>query len=683
MKCVSFALFLSLTLAVPAAAPPGHSGVEPASFDKSCKPCDDFWRYANGGWVDKNPIPARHSTWGTVSVLVEANRERLRTILEAAALSKAAAGSNERKIGDFYSSCMDTASIDSAGLQPVKPYLDRIARIATPADVATAAIGFQQISLQAGRPGAPVPSVGPLLIGVTQDYKNSSETLADLDAGGLSLPEREYYFKTDEKSQGIRDEFVRHVAAMLVLSGVKAENAATQAQSVLTFETALAESRLTLVARRDPNSSYHKMDWAGVEALAPGFNWQALIKVLGIPPAQPVNVSEPKFVERLQAQLTQAPVEDWKTWLRWRVLRTAAYGLAKPFEDEAFRFDKILTGVTEPLPRWQRCATAADGALGEALGELFVRKHFPAKAKARMSELVENLRAALREEIENSAWMAAETRKNAIAKLTSFRSKIGYPDRWRDYSKVSIAPGSYLDNIRSATAASRAHDFNKVGKPLDRNDWGMTPPTVNAYYDPLMNEIAFPAGILQPPLFDLDADDAVNYGAIAAVIGHEMGHGFDDQGAKFDAEGNLKNWWTPADLEQFEARGQCVVQQFDSIDVGEGLRHNGKLVVGEALGDLGGLTLALKAYRRALEGKPGPVLDGFTAEQRFFLSFTRLWAASERPAVRRLRLNTDPHPLAKFRANGTLQNMPDFHRAFQCKPGDAMVRPAGKQCKLW
>ena len=656
------------------------SGIDTASLDTKCKPCDDFWRYANGGWIDKNPIPARNSVWGTMSVMTEANRERLRTILEAAALTKSA-DPNARKIGDFYTSCMDTTAIDAAGLGPIQPDLDRIARIATPADVAATVTGFQQLGLQIATRGG--GGVGPFGISGTQDYKQSTETIANIGAGGLSLPERDYYFKTDDKSKNIRNEFLRHVAATLTLAGDSADAATAGAESILKFETALAEVTPNNVQRRDPNSRYHKMDWTAAAALAPGFDWKALVKSLDLPADQPVNVDEPEFLKRVQAQLTAAPVADWKTWLRWRVLRSASASLAKPFEDEAFRFEKLLTGVTEPLPRWQRCANVVDGAMGDALGEMFVAKHFPSRAKARMNELVENLRATLKEEIEHSAWMAPETRKNAVAKLSSFQSKIGYPDRWRDYSKVSITPKSFLANVRAAASANRAYQLAKIGKPLDRNDWGMSPPTVNAYYNPTKNEIAFPAGILQPPLFDLEADDAVNYGAIAAVIGHEMGHGFDDQGSKFDAEGNLKNWWTPADRTQFETRAQCVVDHFNSIDVGEGLRHNGKLVVGEALGDLGGVTLALHAYRRSLNGKPGPVLDGFTAEQRFFLAFGRVWGSVQRPAAMRLRLNTDPHPLSKYRANATLQNLPDFHKAFQCKLGDAMVRPPETQCRMW
>lgn len=661
----------------------GHrSGIDAAALDTQCKPCDDFWKYVNGVWVEKNPIPARYSTWGTMAVMADANRERLHAILESAAASKANAGSTERKVGDFYASCMDTAAIDAAGINPIKPDLDRIARIKTNSDVAPAIVALQGNGMQIGVRGGG-GGIGPFGVVAIQDAKNSTATIANIGAGGLSLPERDYYLKTDDKSKKIRAEFVQHAAKLLTLAGDASDAAEAEAQSILKFETTLAEATMNNVQRRDPDARYHKMTWAGVAELAPSIDWKLLAKTLDLPAADPVNVSEPEFLKRVDSQLQSAPVETWKTWLRWRILRSSAANLAKPFADEDFRFQTVLTGVAEPLPRWQTCANTIDTAMGDALGEVFVQKHFPAAAKKRMDELVENLRATLKENIENSNWMAAGTKKNAIAKLGAFHSKIGFPDKWRDYSKLTIASNAYFANVRAAGSANRAYQLSKIGKPLDRNDWGMTPPTVNAYYNPGKNEIAFPAGILQPPLFDMTADDAVNYGAIGAVIGHEMGHGFDDQGSKFDAEGNLKNWWTAEDRKQFDTRAQCVVDQFNKIEVGDGLHHNGKLVLGEALGDLSGLNLAYQAYHRSLGGKPGPVLEGFTADQRFFIAFARVWGSTMRPEATRLRLNTDPHPLAKFRANGTLQNMPEFQRAFGCKPGDPMVRATSQQCHLW
>jgi predicted metalloendopeptidase len=662
-----------LTLCLAATLPAQKSGIDKAGLDTSCKPCDDFWRYANGGWIDKNPIPARFARWGTMAVVNEGNRERLKTILESAEASKAAAGTPERQIGDLYGACMDTAAIDARGVQPIQAELDKVAAIRDVAGLKAALVEFQKAA-----------TIGPFGIYAQPDLKNSKEMIANVGAGGISLPDRDYYFKDDARSRQIREEFLKHVEKIFTLLGEKPETAAAGARTVMQFETALAGAMMTNVQRRDPYARYHKMDLAGLNALTPAFDWKPVLKLFDLPETTPLNATEPEFLKKFNAQLTAAPLEDWKTWLRWRLVNGAADYLSKPFRDAEFAFSgTVLTGVKEQLPRWQQCANTVDRTLGDALGQVFVAKYFPPAAKQRMQQLVENLRAALREQLQNAEWLEPETRKNAVAKLNAFVAKIGYPDRWRDYSKVRIDRGAFYESIRAAALNNRMYQIGKIGKPIDRNDWGMTPPTVNAYYNPAMNEIAFPAGILQPPLFDMTADDAVNYGAIGAVIGHEMGHGFDDQGSKFDAEGNLKNWWTPEDRKKFEARAACIIDEYNTLEVGDGLHHNGKLVVGEALGDLGGLTLAYKAYHRALQGKPGPVLDGFTADQRFFLSFARVWAAEDRPESMRLRLNTDPHPLPKWRAIGTLQNMPEFQKAFGCKPGDPMVRPAEKQCKLW
>jgi predicted metalloendopeptidase len=666
--------FLSLAVCLTSWLYGQNSGIDRASLDPSCKPCQDFWRHANGGWLDRNPIPARYPSWGTMALMQESNRERLRAILEAAALSKAAAGSSERKIGDFYASCMDTAAIDARGIEPLKPELDRVARISSTKDLSAAINHFQRYA-----------AIGPFNLIALQDLKNAKEMIANIGTGGISLPDRDYYLKDDPKSRQIRDEFVKHVAKMLELLGAKPETAAESARQILTFETALAEAMMTNVQRRDPYARYHRMDLDGVKALAPSHDWKQLLDEFQVRISTPVNVNEPEFLKRFERQLTSVKLEEWKTWLRWRLVDASAARLSKPFFDQDFHFHRVvLTGVKEQLPRWQTCSLAVDSSLGDALGEVFVKKHFPPESKRRMNELVENLRATLREELGNADWLTSETKQNAVTKLNAFVAKIGYPDRWRDYSAVKISRESYLENVRAAGVNNKLYRLAKIGKPIDRNDWGMTPPTVNAYYSPLMNEIAFPAGILQPPMFDAGADDAVNYGAIGAVIGHEMGHGFDDQGSKFDSGGNLKNWWMPDDRKKFEQRAGCIIDQYSGIEGVEGLKHNGKLVVGEALGDLGGLTLAYRAYRRSLRGKPEPPeIDGFTADQRFFLAYARVWSTQYRPEAARLRIQTDPHPLPKARTNGTLANMPEFHRAYGCKPGDAMVRPPEKQCKLW
>ncbi len=667
LRFLPLLLLTGLTLA----AQPLKSGIDTAAIDKTCKPCDDFWRYVNGAWLDKNPIPASKPSWGTMSGMTEGNRERLKVILESAAAARARTGSNEQKIGDFYSACMDTARREALAFKPIARELDLVRNVATRDDLKALLIEFL-------RTGVPVP----FGIGASPDLKNANDVVAYISVNAISLPDRDFYFRDDPRSVKIREEFVSHVDRTLGLAGIEPQGAG---RTILDFETRNAQVMMTLVQRRDPYARYNKMDLAGLNALSPGFDWKLVLRTLSVPESTTLIVGEPASVKFFHQQLESVPVDTWKLWLQWRVLKGAGPLLHSVLETEDFRFDgAVLNGVREQLPRWQRCTAAVDQALGEALGELYVKKHFPPAAKKRMNELVENLRATLREELEAAAWMDDETRKNAITKLNAFQAKIGYPDKWRDYSNVIVRRDNLLESTRSASLAARARNLAKIGQPVDRNEWGMTPPTVNAYYSPLKNEIAFPAGILQPPMFDMEADDAANYGAIGSVIGHEMGHGFDDQGSKFDFSGNLKNWWKPEDRKKFETRAQCVIDQFNTMDVGENLRHNGRLVVGEALGDLGGVTIAFKAYKRSLRGKPAPpVLDGFTPDQRFFLAFARVWGTQHRPEAMRMRLQTDPHPLAKFRANGTLMNLPEFHNAFACKAGDAMVRPPAQQCKLW
>lgn len=675
MRPTRLLALVTLTSVLSAQTPaPLQSGIDIHGLDKSCKPCEDFYRYANGTFLDKNPIPARYSNWGTFGMLAEANRERLRTILEAAAASKAPAGSSERRIGDFYTSCMDTATIDARGFKPVEAELKMVAGISSRAELAQALNNLQK---------AQAASLFGLFS--SPDAKNTSQIVLYLSAGGLSLPDRDYYFRDDEKSREIREQFAKHAARMFQLLGEDAAASTAAAHTVLAFETERAAVRLTRADRRNPDKTYNKMDLASLEKASPSFDWKGFLANNHIPATTTIIVSEPKAVEQFEQQLAHADLNTWRTWLRWVVVRNAATELSKPFYDEDFAFQQtVLNGVKEQRPRWQVCATATDALLGDTLGEVFVKKHFPPEAKRRMLELVENLRAALREELTNATWLEASTKQNALKKLNAFYPKIGYPDRFRDYAEVRISAQDYFGNARGASIADRQYNLAKIGKPFDRNDWSMTPPTVNAYYSPLRNEIAFPAGILQPPFFDLKADDAANYGAIGAVIGHEMGHGFDDQGSKYAADGSLTNWWTDTDRKKFDARAQCIIDEFNTLEVGGGLpNHNGKLVTGEALGDLGGVTLAFKAYQRSLKGKPAPVIDGFTGEQRFFLAFARVWARHFRPEAARLRIQTDPHPLDRWRAIGTLQNVPEFHKAFQCKLGDPMVRPPEKQCKLW
>jgi endothelin-converting enzyme/putative endopeptidase len=669
-----FAVFLCL-IGVCLCQQASRSGIDRASFDTSCKPCEDFWRYANGGWMDKNPIPARFPSWGPASVLAEKTRADLREILETAAKDTAAdAGSNRRKVGDLYSTCLDTQAIDALGTKPLQPYLDRVAAVSSVKELAAALIAAQEVA-----------AIGPYGLFPLGDLKNAEEVILYIDSSGLSLPDRDMYFKDDARSKMIRDEFLKHVARMMELLGDKPETTAAEAQTVMAFESKLAEATRTVVQRRDIPAMYHKADFAGLSAMTPDFDWKPLFSALHLSTSLPINVTTPEFMARFNQQLTAAPLADWKTWMRWRLLSATAGRLAKPLYDENFHFrSTILNGVTEQQPRWHTCTGVVDNSLGEVLGQLYVAKYFPPDAKKRATDLVENLRAALGEQVQGSTWLADETKKNAAAKLAAFLPKLGYPDQWRDYSGLPIDRKSYFENMRASNNFERRRQFAKIGKPVDRMEWQMTPPTLNAYYNPLLNEVVFPAGILQPPFFDPAADDAVNYGAVGAVIGHEMGHGFDDQGSKFDARGNMKDWWTAADQKSFTERTACTIEQYDSIDIGGGVHHKGKLVVGEAMGDLNGLKLAYRAYQRSLRGKPAPpVIDGFTGDQRFFLAFARLWGSQLRPEALNMLINTDPHPVPKFRCNATLQNMPEFHKAFQCKAGDPMVRPADKQCSLW
>ena len=686
---LALSVFLAASLSGQTAT---HSGIHREDMDVTCKPCTDFWRYVNGGWIDKNPIPARSSAWGPGAVLSEANVERMRLILEAAAADRTAApGSNLRKMGDLYASCMDTAAIDARGLTPLDADFRRIAAIQNTSDLGAVLSGFQRIGRPYGANNGVVAGSFRLTSGI--DPKNSSRVIArvvERDGSGrvpssiLSMPDRDYYLKKDAKSQEVRDAFVQHVAKMLALAGTPADAAARQAGTVLAFETTLAQSVMNNAERRDPEKTYHLMDVAALNTLTPHFDWTQLLREVGLPSSTPINVAEPELLKTFEAQLASVATDDWKVWLRWRTLAISAPYLAKPVADESFHFSStVLNGIQESRPRWQPCAQMVDRDLSDALGQAYVEKYFPPEAKRRMLQLVENLRAAMREEIEQAAWMTPATKKNAVVKLTALKVKVGYPDKWRDYSTLVVSRDTYFENVRTAWTHGQHYEIAKIGQPVNRTDWGMTPPTVNAYSNSSQVEIAFPAGILQPPYFDMSADDAANYAAIGAVIGHEMGHQFDDGGSKYDAKGELKNWWAPEDRKEFDARAACVVDQFNTLDVGEGLRHNGQLVLGEALGDLGGLETAYKAYQRSLAGKPAPILDGFTGDQRFFVGFARVWGTQLRPEAMRLQLNTNPHPLSKFRAIGTLQNMPEFQRAFQCKAGDAMVRPPQQQCRLW
>lgn len=671
------ALLLALTLGLVALAQTGGGygrGYDVSRMDKSAAACTDFYQFANGNWVNTTEIPAAFSSWGSFNILAENNRKTLREILdEVSKKQDLKKGSPEQKIGDFYASCTDEAKIEAEGAKPLQPELARIEKIKDLKDFQAAVAALHSMG---------VPTL--FGFGSLPDLKNSSQVIGFAGQGGLSLPNRDYYTKTDEKSQKLRADFVAHMTRMFELLGDAPDKAGANAQTVMRIQTRLAESSRTPVELRDPTTQYHIMGLAKLGELTPNFSWADYFKGLGVG-AGDINVAHPEFFQALNKTLTDVPVNDWKTYLRWHLVNAAAPTLSSKFETENFNFyGKTLQGRKEQYPRWRRCVAATDANLGEVLGQVYVARAFTPASKARMQTLVNNLTNAFRARLLKLDWMSDTTRKEAIAKLDAFKQKIGYPDKWIDYTRLDIDRGSYAQNVLRASAFEQARDFAKIGKPVDRTEWGFTPPTVNAGYNPLNNDISFPAGILQAPFFNPDADDAINYGAIGAVIGHELTHGFDDSGANFDASGNLRIWWTPDDKKKFDDRAECVINQFGAYEVEPGLKMTGKLVSGESIADLGGLYVAYDAFQKSLEGKPRPAnIDGYTPEQRFFLGWAQVWASKYTPEAARLQAQSDPHPLSRFRVNGPLSNMPSFAAAFQCKAGDPMVRPEKDQCRIW
>jgi putative endopeptidase len=649
------------------------AGFDVSHMDKTCKPCDDFYQYVNGTWMKDNPIPAEYPMWGSGVIVLDNNQKQLRTILEQAAANQSAApGSNEKKVGDFYASCMDTAAVNAQGAKPLDGEFAEIAAL--------------------GDKDALVPliahlhsrNVGALFaFASTQDLKDSSRVIGEADQGGLALPDRDYYTRTDDESKKLREQYVQHVTKMLTLAGDAPEKSATEAKTILAIETSLAGASLTNVQLRDPEIQYHIMGLTQLGELTPHFSWPKYFAAAGHSELKEINVGQPDFFKEMDKQIAGHSLDDWKTYLRWHAIHQAAPTLSEPIVEENFDFNaRTLAGAKELRPRWKRCSGATDIYLGEALGQVYVAKYFPPEAKAQVLDLVHNLIAALNDDIPTLAWMGPETKKAAIEKLQAFGLKIGYPDKWRDYSALQIDRNSYAANVMRAAQFESARDLNKIGKPVDRAEWGMTPPTVNAYNNTQLNEIVFPAGILQSPFFDPKRDAAFNYGAIGSIIGHEITHGFDDEGAKFDLHGNMKNWWTDKDLKEFQSRGDCIAKQFDGYVVEGDLHMNGKLVEGESIADLGGLTIAYVAYQKYLAAHPGKTdANGFTPVQRFFLGYADAWKTNIRPEMAKLQANTDPHPLPKYRANGSVSNMAEFAKAFGCKKGDAMVR--GEACKIW
>ena len=679
MRLVHRGLAFTFALATSAAAqtsavPIQTKPLDPANVDRSVSACTDFYHFANGGWVKTHPVPAAYSRWGSFDELQENNQSNLLIILRSAtANGNTQANADRRKLAIYYSSCMDSAGAERVGGQPIAAELSRIAAIGTRAQLEGEVARLHSMG---------VPAL--FGFGAQQDAKNSTAVIAGVNQGGLSLPDRDYYLNPDKRYADIRTNYQDHVARMFQLAGENPTQAAANAQRVVAVETALAKPAKTRVEMRDPNANYHKMTSAELAQLAPGFNWPAFFSGEGRGDISTINVQNPVFVKAADSLLTSAPLDDWKAYLRWHVIDAAAGVLSSPFVNEDFRFGSTLSGAKEMLPREKRCARATDSGLRDALGQAYVAQYFTPAAKQRALEMVRNLESVFRDRIQTLGWMSDTTKAQAGAKLAAFTNKIGYPDKWRDYSTLNIQEGPFLNNVLAVRQYERRRNLARIGQPVDRAEWGMTPPTVNAYYNPSMNEIVFPAGILQPPFFDPNADDAVNYGGMGAVIGHEMTHGFDDQGAQFDARGNLRNWWSASDLEKFKRGTGLVASQYDSYTVLDSVHVNGKLTLGENLADLGGLSVSYSALEKALaqKGRPGNI-DGFTPEQRFFLAWAQIWRANTTPEAARLRINTDPHSPGEWRTNGPLSNMPQFATAFGCKPGDPMVRDESVRPVIW
>jgi predicted metalloendopeptidase len=642
-------------------------------MDTGAQACVDFYQYADGGWLQRNPIPPDRPRWGASDELRQRNQNDLREILERLAADKTApAGSEERKLGDFYGACMDEAAIEAKGLAPIEPELARIEAIR---DVPGLRAEISRVQPM---------GVGALFqFGSEEDRKDSSKVIAAAIQGGLGLPEREYYLKKDEKSATLRDQYVAHVAKMLELSGETTERAGADAKAILALETRLAEASQSNVDIRNPDKTFHPTPVADLAKANPNLEWTRYFREQGLGTGVAVNVWQPDFFKAADALLRSEPLAAWKAYLRWNVVSAAAPTLPKRFVDQNFAFyGTTLSGTPEIQPRWKRCVNATDNAMGMALGRIYVKEHFPPEAKRRADEMVRNLLAALAEDVQTLDWMSEPTKKAAAAKIATFEPRIGYPAKWRDYSTLEISRASHAANVMAANVYEWKRDLAKIGKPVDKSDWGMTPPTVNASYNDAKNAITFPAGILQPPFFYAEGDDAINYGGIGGVIGHEITHGFDNSGRKFDAKGNQVDWWTEQDAKNFDDRAKCIIAQFDGYFIEPDVHQNGELVQGESIADLGGLTIAYKAYRKSLEGKPAPApIDGLTADQRFFISWGRVWASNHRPEFARLLAATNEHPLGKFRAVGTAANMPEFARAFSCTPGVAMIREP--RCQIW
>ena len=652
------------------------SGLNTAFIDKSADPCADFFQYACGKFSPLHPIPPDRSSFGSMSMLADENEKILHAILDQAAAGGANRTPNEQKIGDYYASCMDTAAINREGVKPLQPELDRIAALKDKAEL-TDLLAHQQLM-----------NVNSLLgFGEQQDFKDARKQIASVDQGGLGLPERDYYLRTGDADAKIRQQYVQHIADIFKLLGKPEAEASADAQKVMDVETALAKVSQDVTSQRDPNNVYHLMPVADLEKMAPAIDWNKFLAAVGAPPVNELNVAYPPFFKGLNALIDSTSLDTIKLYLEWQLINSVpSTALPAAFDEERFNFfGKTLRGQPEQRPRWKRCVQATDGALGEALGQVYVAKAFPPTSKAATLQMVHDIEAAMDSDIDTLSWMSAATKVKAKEKLQAVANKIGYPDKWRDYSSLSVVRGDALGNAVRSIEFENRRELAKIGKPVDRGEFGMSPPTVNAYYNPSMNDINFPAGILQPPFYAPSEPDAVNYGHIGAVVGHELTHGFDDEGRQFDANGNLKDWWTESDAKQFDGKADCEVKEYGDFAVSGGVKVNGKLTLGENTADNGGLRLAYiallaDAKRKNIEMQAAQS-DGYTPTQQFFLAFAQNWCGAMRPQTERMLVQTNPHAPMQFRVNGVVRNMEEFGQAFGCKAGQPMMPT--NACRVW
>jgi len=641
-------------------------------MDTTADACTDFFQYANGTWLKNTEIPPAFSRWGTFNILADNNQTILQKILENAAKTKSAAGSDAQLIGDLYTSCMDEAAIEKADAKPLQKYFSQIEKVKSVQELPATIADFH-------RRGVPM-FFG---FGGGADAKNSNMTIANANQGGLSLPNKDYYTKDDAKSTEIRAKFVTYMTNMFKLLGDSPETAAANANTVLAIQSRLANASKRPDELRNPEARYNIKTLPEAAQLTPDFSWENYMKARAVPTVASFNVGQPDFFKGLDAVLKETPINDLKTYMRFMVVNSAAPRLSKRFVDENFDFfSRTLSGTKEQQPRWKRCVGVVDGTLGEALGMEYVKDNFKPETKKRADEMIDQIFKAFGQRLEKLDWMSAETKAQAARKLASFKRKIGYPDKLRGYAGLKIDRKSYFDNGANATVFLINRNLQDINQAVDKTRWGFTTPTINASYNPSANDITFPAGILQPPFFSFSADDAINYGGIGGVIGHELSHGFDDSGSRFDAEGNLKMWWTAEDRKKFDDRAACVVDQFNKYEIQPSIFINGKLTLGENIGDLGGLETSYTAFENSLQGKPRPAdIDGFTPEQRFFLGWAQVWATKSTPEFERQQVLTDPHSNARYRVNGPLSNMKEFANAFGCKQGQKMVR--SDMCEIW